>query len=393
MKYRFFASSPPHVEDILADELRQCGAQDIKLTRSGISFYGPLEAAYRGCLWSRVGNRIIMTINNFPVSSPEELYDQGRLIDWKEHMSVDTSFRIDTVVTGNPPYGYKYAALKLKDAICDYFREKTRGKRPDVDRITPDISIFLLINGTEVEIGIDLSGESLHRRGYRQQNVYAPLKENVAAAMLYRAGWPGIAASGGSFCDPMCGSGTLLIEAAWMAGDCAPGLGRQTFGFLQWKGHSPQVWDKLLAEAEERKREGVQKLTHFYGSDHNRSAIQSAIQNVQTANLRSFITVKKSELNDLPKSPILSPIPGLIAVNPPYGKRLDPEKEINDLYRNMGRIFEEHFPGWRAAVLAGSESLAKSIGLRATKVNKLNNGKIKCILACFDITEDNRFVE
>lgn len=392
MKYKFFASCPPYVEDILSDELDACGAPDIKLTRGGISWSGTLETAYRGCLWSRVGNRIILELESFPARSPEEIYEQGLKIPWQDHMSVSMSFRINTVLTGNPPYVYKYAALKLKDALCDYFRKKT-GKRPNVDRVSPDMSIVLLIDNTMAGIGIALSGESLHKRGYREHTVDAPLKENVAAAMLYRAGWPDVAQSRGTFFDPMCGSGTLLIEAAHMAGDIAPGLKRSVFGFSKWKGHEEKVWDRILEEAWQRKEEGLSRIPSFFGFDYDGSAIEAALLNIEEADLSPVISLKKQSLKDISSSHVPSPVPGLIAVNPPYGKRLGKEEEIAGLYRDMGRLFKKHFPGWRAAVLAGSRELAKNIGLRATKINKLNNGKIHCILATFDLTEDNRFVD
>lgn len=247
----FFATTPKGLGPLLANELRELGAEEATEAIAGVSFSGSMEVAYRACLWSRVASRIYFPISTFPASTPEELYDGVRSIPWHEHISKDGTLAVSCNVSGSAITHSHYAALKVKDAIVDLFRDTT-GVRPSVSLSKPDICINVHINKDMATISIDLAGESLHRRGYREEGVEAPMKENLAAGILLYSKWPSVAKDGGTFVDLMCGSGTLPIEAALMAGDIAPGLMRKYFGFLGWRGHNPSTWESLVKEAEER---------------------------------------------------------------------------------------------------------------------------------------------
>ena len=229
----FFASAPKGIELILADELQSIGGQDVKHTAGGAYFNGDIEVAMRVCLWSRLANRVLMPLASYSAQTPEQLYAGALKVDWSKHLDVSKTFAIDASIRRSKINHSRYAEQVIKDAIVDQFKEKT-DERPNVERDQPNIRINAYINDNKVTLSIDLSGDSLHRRHYRAESVEAPLKENLAAAILIRAGWPKIAAEGGALYDPMCGSGTLLTEAAMMAGDIAPGLLRDYYGFFEW---------------------------------------------------------------------------------------------------------------------------------------------------------------
>ncbi len=274
-----------------------------------------------------------------------------------------------------------FASQKVKDAIVDQFRENC-GKRPSVDINNPDITIHLFLDRNRATLSLDLSGESLHKRGYRVQAGPAPLKENVAAAILMRAGWPDIAKKGGAFIDPLCGSGTLLIEAAMMAGDIAPGLIRKEHGLSTWKKHDHELWQRLLLEAEQRRLAGREKIPSIVGWDSSKSAVAAAAANIEAAGLKDKIHVEKKDLARA-QAPHLKP--GLIVSNPPYGERLGNIEELIPLYSSLGAILTQEFKGWRASILTGSRELSMATGLKAGKVNTIFNGPIECTLATFQI--------
>lgn len=255
--YSLFATTPKAMENILADELQSLGIENIKPTMAGVAFQGDLETAYRACLWSRTANRIFLLLSSFTVKSQEDLYNGVYSINWFEHLSPDGSFAVtfsakNSTVINNTHFG----ALKVKDAVVDQMRKKFQ-IRPSIDTDRPDIRINVYLQGETAQLSLDLSGESLHKRGYRDTSVKAPIKENLAAAMLLRCGWQKIAQQHGSLIDPMCGSGTLLLEAAMIAADFAPGLLRDYFGFIGWKQHDAECWQAVRYEALERKKKQV----------------------------------------------------------------------------------------------------------------------------------------
>ncbi len=251
-----FATHPLGFSDLIEQELLGCGGEVTTRTTAGIGFTGNLECAYRMCLWSRIANRILLQIDTFDAPEPDALYYGIQRIDWQMHLHPTGSIAVDFVTARSQINHSLYGAQRVKDAIVDQLRDAT-GARPNVDLEAPDVRINVFLDRDRASVAIDLSGESLHRRGYRQAQGPAPLKENLAAGLLLRAGWPQIARDGGALLDPMCGSGTFAIEALMMAADIAPNLGRSAFGFERWKQHDASVWEPLLTEARARRERGL----------------------------------------------------------------------------------------------------------------------------------------
>ena len=386
---QFFATCPKGIESLLADELRGLGAEGVKETRAGVAFTGTLATAYRACLWSRLANRILLPLKSFPAASPEALYEGVQTIAWKEHLASEGTLAVDFTTSQSVITHSHYGALKVKDAIVDQLRDEF-GARPSIDTAQPDVRVNVYLLRDEATVSLDLSGESLHRRGYRAQTVEAPLKENLAAAILMRANWPAIARENGALVDLMCGSGTLLIEAAMIAADIAPGLAREYFGFLNWKQHDAALWSDLIEEAHNRREAGLLKLPPIHGYDRDALAIRAARDNIKRAGLGNLMIAQQRELAAC--TPEQSPT-GLVVINPPYGERLGPSSELPALYAELGAQLKTCFPGWRAAVFTGNPELGKSMGLRATKMHTLYNGAIECKLLHFDITPENVVVE
>ena len=410
----FYCTCPKFTTDLLAEEARRLGANDIKESPSGVSMRGSLELGYLLCLWSRIANRVLLRLAEFDANSPDALYDGTRSILWSDHIQPDDTLSVSASIIGSgssksePParkdeshqaapkrrssvhVGWtdgNFAALRVKDALVDQLRDRY-GKRPRVDTNHPNLNIHVHIYSNKAQISIDLSGESLHRRGYRRIGSEASLKENVGAAMLLRAGWLSIAAGGGGFVDPMCGSGTLPIEAASIAGDTAPNLHREYFGFLGWRSHSSATWNRLVQEARDRRQEGQKKIGPISGYDSSRSNIEKAQLNAKAAKLDHLIHF---ECRDIQRAyPLSEHSPkGLVAINPPYGKRLA-SGNLSFLYSNIGSVLKRNFPGWRAALLTGDKELAKSTGLGADRINSLYNGGILCTLAHFAIKDQKK---
>ena len=371
------------MEPTLAAELPTMGAESVEASRSGVSFEGGTEVAYRVCLWSRFASRVLLLLRRFSASTPEELYHGIRAIDWTEHMSPDGTLAVDCNTIQSQLDHSHFAALKVKDAIVDQMREAF-GERPSVELQRPDLRVNLYIYRNEARIGIDLAGSGLHRRGYRRDGGQAPLKENLAAAVLSRADWPGICAAGGGLVDPMCGSGTLCIEAAMMAADIAPGLMRDYFGFKGWKGFDASLWAKLVDEAKARRKVGLAKLPPITGCDLDQDAVRIARANVERAGLSGRVRIERVELADV-RPPPNGRSPGLLVANPPYGERLGEQKEIEPLYARLGSTLKTHFAGWRAAVFTGNPKLAGALRLRPHRSYSLYNGPIRCRLLCFSI--------
>ena len=381
-----FATCPKAMEDLLAAELRALGAESAQEKTAGVAFRGPLELAYRACLWSRTASRILLLLSAFKAQSAAELYEGAAAVAWEDHLGPDQTLAVDGARESGLSHS-KYAAQVVKDAVVDRLR-RLFGRRPSVDTRHPDLRLNLHLRGDEAALGIDFSGESLHRRGYRLQGGPASLKENVAAALLLRAGWPELASQGSALVDPMCGSGTLPIEAALMAGDAAPGLLRSAFGFLGWKGHHPDLWEGLLQEARGRREEGLKRVPPVWGFDRDPAAVRAARANLARAGLTGVVKVERRELSQA-RPPAATG--GIVVVNPPYGERLGEVEELHSLYRELGRVLLERFTGWRAAVLTAHVELAKSVGLHAVRIHTLYNGALKCRLAHFEVAAERRF--
>ena len=380
---QLFASCPPGVADLTAAELRDCGAEQIREFKLGVQCEGSLETAYRACLWSRTASRIMMPLGSFPAPTPDALYQGVAAINWTEHLAPTGTLAVDLGGSTSGITHTHFGALKTKDAIVDHFRERT-GERPSINLDQPDVRIDVRLDRDRATVSLDLSGESLHRRAYRARGVAAPLKENLAAAILLRCGWPTIANGGGDFVDPMCGSGTLVIEAALMALDIAPGSMRSHFGFIGWRGHDRALWARLVEEAKARRAATAGKKIVLRGYDHDPGAVRAAIENVERARLRGFIHVERRDLAQL----TCEGSTGLLVTNPPYGERIGEQEGLLALYSLLGEKLREHFEGWKAAVFTGNPPLAKALGINAKRSHTLFNGRIECRLLRFEVEPD-----
>lgn len=384
---QFFASCPPGTADLLATELRELGIAQLREARLGVSFDSDLEHAYRACLWSRLASRVLMPLATFPADSAVELYDGVSAIPWWDHIAPGGTLAVDFAGSSHGITHTHFGALRTKDAIVDSIRQR-RGERPSVELERPNVRVDVRLDRGRATVSIDLSGESLHRRGYRARGVAAPLKENLAASVLVRSGWPQMAADGGALVDPMCGSGTLPIEAALIAHDIAPGLLRDYYGFIGWSRHDSGVWTQLLREARERRDAGLQRRVDIRGYDRDAQAVRAALENVQRAQLNGCIHVERRELEHLTRA---SEGTGLVIVNPPYGERIGDLDQLRGLYRMLGEKLREQFDGWQAAILTGNPPIARELGINARRSHTLFNGKIECRLLRFDVgLESNR---
>lgn len=383
----FFATTAKGMEDLLAAELRQLGASAVETERAGASFSGSIEVAYRACLWLRVANRVLLPLTSFPAPTPEALYDGVRTIRWSDHLDPRRTLAVECATSQSAVTHSHYAALKTKDAIVDQLRAQT-GARPSVEVVHPDVRVNLHLHDNRAVVSIDLSGESLHRRAYRQRGTVAPLKENLAAAILLLAEWPRLAAAGAPLIDPMCGSGTLPIEAALMAAHIAPGRNRTYFGFLGWRGHQPALWERVRQEAAEREVRDPKRLPLIHGYDGSAAAVRGALENVEHAGLRGRVHIEKRTLEACEPLPVRGhgEVPGVVVTNPPYGQRVGDRAQLGDLYATLGDTLRRRFPGWTGYILTGNPALSKRIGLHAARRHILYNGAIECRLLVFPIS-------
>ena len=378
------------MEDILTAELKQLGAEDVHPKLAGVSFQGDIEMAYQACLWSRTANRILLPLSQFEVNSQQDLYDAVKKINWFDHFKPDDTFAVSFSAKNSEAIrNSHFGSLVVKDAIVDQMRAKFH-KRPNIEMNHPTIRINVYLSSEQAQLSLDLSGNSLHKRGYREANVQAPIKENLAAAMLLRSGWPEIAKQGGSLIDPMCGSGTLLLEAAMIAADVAPGLLRDYYGFLGWKKHDNECWQKLLSEAEQRKITGLNLMPIIAGFDQSRQTAATAIKHVENAGFANKVHVEKREIND--SSPANSWQPGLLICNPPYGERLGDDEQISQLYLQFGETLKSNFKGWKASLIISNPEMGFRLGIRSQKPITLFNGALECKLLRMDIEEKSFFI-
>jgi 23S rRNA (guanine2445-N2)-methyltransferase / 23S rRNA (guanine2069-N7)-methyltransferase len=384
----FIATCPKGLEQLLAAEISALGGEPIKETVGAMSFNADLLTVYRLCLWTRIANRVMLILAEFRGETAEELYQGLSNVAWQEHMLPGASLAVDFKGHTNEIRNSHFGALKSKDAIVDYFQARGE-ERPNIDKSAPDVRINIRLNRGNILACLDLSGESLHRRGYRSSGAMAPLKENLAAALLLRADWPGMASRGGALIDPMCGSGTLLIEGAMMAMNIAPGLLRQRWGFSGWKDHDQGLWRSVIEAAQAERAAAMQReWPEIRGYDANGTIVGQAEENIINAGLERFIKVSRREMAQLAK-PSHRPMPeGLLITNPPYGERLGEQAELLHLYRHLGQAMIAHFDGWQGAVFTGNADLGKRMGIRSHKQYQLLNGTIPAKLLLFNIKAD-----
>lgn len=383
INHKFTVTAARGMLPLLAIELAKMGINDTKQARGNIHFIGCLEDAYRVCLWSRVAIRVLMPIAHFSAKTTDELYQGIHDLPWEDHIDAQGStIAVDFNSFRSKIHHTQYGAQRVKDGIVDRFRKQT-GERPSVDLFQPDLAINVYLKNNQAIVSIDLSGESLHKRAYRITNTAAPLKEHLAAAILMTAQWPRLAKQGWGLVDPMCGSGTILIEAAMIAADIAPGSHRDYFGFLYWKQHDKAAWIRLKAEAERRRHSGLARLPIIKGGDINANAVKAAQDNIAEMGLSDRISVKQRDLLDWSAQAKSLPESGLIVCNPPYGERMGDVNELHYLYESLGNIVTQSLPAWRTTMITDNEELGKFTSLKLFDSTPFDNGSIPCKVLCY----------
>ncbi len=365
--------------------MQALGASETGESPGSVSFKGDMACAYRACLWSRLANRILYPLATGKVTDKETLYELAAGIDWAMQMDVKHTFKVDFRGTSRELNHEQFNARIIKDAIADQFRDEL-GKRPDVELRNPDLWLFAHLNKGECTIYIDLSGPSLHRRGYRLDQGEAPIKENLAAALLIRSGWTSLHPSC-DLIDPLCGSGTLLLEGVLIRADIAPGLYRERFGFEHWLGHDASLWQSLIEEADTRATEGRKQLEcKAVGYETDKRTVRAAQANIGRLDLEDTISIHNTSFSSAQPSQN-----GLIISNPPYGERLGDVESLTPTYKALGQWLKKN-EGSKAAIICSEPELMQQTGIRAQKRYKFYNGKIPCQLYCFDLNEEHFFV-
>jgi putative N6-adenine-specific DNA methylase len=371
---KFFATCARGLEKVLADELRPLNATDISIGRGGVSFQGDLALLYRANLWLRTAVRVLVPVLEAAVHSPDDLYAVVQTIDWSRYLTPEHTLAVDCNVRDSALTHSKYAALRVKDAICDQFVARV-GKRPSVDTETPMVGLNLHIHQDHAVLSLDSSGESLHKRGYRPILTKAPLNEALAAGLILLTGWRGEL----PLIDPMCGSGTLCIEAAWIAIKRPPGLTRRRFGFMGWMDYNVALWTSVRDDA--RKQVAHQMPAPILGYDVRGDAMHFSRTNAKAAGIGHLLRFLKQDVADFTPPP--GP-PGVLICNPPYGERIGEEKDLVGLYRTLGSVFRERCAGWKLFVFTGNAFLARQMKLKPGQVFDLFNGKIPCRLLRYE---------
>jgi putative N6-adenine-specific DNA methylase len=371
---KYFATVAKGLEAIAAQELTSLGAKDVVTSFTGVSFTGDKSLLYRVNLWSRTIFRVLMPIQTIKCSNREELYQQVKQINWQQYLNLEQTFAVNSTGSNTQLNHTHFNALQIKNAIIDQQREKTN-QRSNIDTHNPDLLINAHIYQDQCILSLDSSGDSLHRRGYRPAMGLAPLKETLAASLLDLAGWqPEI-----PFFDPLCGSGTLPLEAAFKALNIAPGLMRQRFGFETWLDFDASVWSELRTQAQQSQLS--QSLAPIVGNEGDSVIIKQARYNTQLCGLENQIKLLNQDLATVyPPSN-----PGIIITNPPYGKRIGAVAELGSFYELLGDILKQRFQGWRAYILTGNKDLAQKIRLKPSRRIPVYNGSIPCSLLELEI--------
>jgi len=374
MAEAFFATCPRGLEAGLAAEVTALGAQYVTPTDGGVGFSGELELAYHANLESRLASRILWRVAHGRCRSEDELYALANKVQWERLFHVDRTLRVDVTGTRSPLQSLEFATLRVKDAVCDRFRAVS-GIRPSVEKERPDVRVHAFLTEREGTLYLDTSGEALFKRGYRREADAAPLRENLAAGLILLSGWT----PGTPFLDPMCGSGTIAIEAALIAADRAPGLAR-TFGFQKLSWYDGPAWQRIRQRARDRVRPAPDAPLIF-ASDVDPRVVDVARRNLATAGVAGFVHVEAADLLARP-----APAPaGVIVANPPYGVRLDSDAMLEAFYPKLGDALKQRYAGWTACLFTGDTRLPKLIGLKPSRRTPLYNGAIECRLYRFEI--------
>ena len=367
-EFQMLAKTFKGLEEVLAKELVELGANNVQIERRAVSFTGDKRMLYMANFCLRTASRILVPIAQFKAKHTDDIYEQVKQIDWSEYMTTKMTFQIDATVYSDYFRHSQFVTYRVKDAIVDWWMERG-GVRPSVKLTNPDLYLNVHIGGDIVTVSLDSSGESLHKRGYRVANTQAPINEALAAGMLLLAGWNGQ----GDFYDPMCGSGTLLIEAALIARNIAPGIYRKGFAFEKWANFDADLFEDVYSD-DSREREFTHKI---YGSDAGFYAMQTAMKNVESAGLQRDIEVKQIRVQEL-RLADKDTDGALVMINPPYGERLAQDKDVMNLYKDMGTALKHQFSGATAWIISSNDEALKCIGLRPAKRVRLVNGDLDC---------------
>jgi putative N6-adenine-specific DNA methylase len=366
----FFASAPRGLETLLLQELSSLGGKDLKETPGGVAFSGTWETCYRANLWSRIASRVLWKVGDFQYKNETDLYEAAKAVDWTQYFTVQKKIRVNVTAQKSPLKSLEFATLKVKDAVCDRFREKL-GSRPDVDRASPDVRIHVYLEEDKGILYLDTSGDALFKRGWRMDIAEAPIRENLAAGIIMLSGWKFDQA----LLDPMCGGGTLLSEAAAMARGRAPGA-KRSFGFEKLKIFDDRLWQR---SKQERTVEPVEP--RLYGSDTDPEALQAARRNLGAAGVERWVKLEQSDVLErtAPESS------GVLVANPPYGERIGSAEELAAFYPELGHALKKRFAGWNCFFFTADFRLAKLIRLQPSRRTPLWNGSLECRLYEFRI--------
>ncbi len=365
------------LEDLIRKEALSCGGSAVEVSPGIVSWKGSLETAYRMCLWSRYASRVLLQIAAFEVRDGDELYRRCLEVDWHQHLRLTSTMAVSSTLGEGAVIGHShYCSLRVKDGIVDTFR-KREGERPNVEKNRPDVRVHLHLEKETATLSVDLSGDSLHRRGYRSSAGIAPLKETLAAAIVSLSGWNKDVSCHSALVDPMCGSGTLLIEAALIWGDSAPGLSRKYYGFSGWLGHNKELWQELVTDAVAREEKRLEKRwPRLVGYDSDPLMVAVARDNITNAGLEDKIEIKCREIGHL-GSPAQE---GMVVTNLPYGERLSEKEQVRFLYSGVGHILRSRFEGWKTGLFLSDPDIADRFGIETERSYKLYNGPIACRL-------------
>jgi putative N6-adenine-specific DNA methylase len=368
-EFSMLAKTFKGLEPVLSAELIALGANNVQIQRRAVAFTGNLRMLYMANFCLRTASRVLVPIASFKVKHTDDIYCHVKEMDWAQYMTAKTTFQIDATVYSDLFRHSQFITYRVKDAIVDWWMEHG-GERPNVQLTNPDLYLNVHIAGDVVTLSLDSSGESLHKRGYRVANTQAPINEALAAGMLLQAGWNGES----DFYDPMCGSGTLLIEAALIARNIAPGIYRKGFAFEKWANFNAALFEDVYND-DSRERDFNHKI---YGSDAGFYAVQTALKNVQSANLQRDIEVRQIRVQEL-KTDGGKTDGALVMMNPPYGERLSQDKDVLRLYQDIGTALKHQFSGATAWIISSNEEALKCVGLRPNKRVRLMNGDLECL--------------
>lgn len=377
--FKMLAKTFKGLEEVLAKELIELGADDVHIERRAVSFSGNLEMLYRANLCLRTASRVLMPIDTFRAKDADAIYEQIKQIDWSKYMTDSTTFAIDATVYSDTFRNSRFVTYRVKDAIADWWMEHTN-QRPSVKVTEPDLLINVHVANESITLSLDSSGESLHKRGYRVANTEAPINEALAAGMLLIAGWEGQS----DFYDPMCGSGTLLIEAALIALNIPPGLFRKQFAFERWRNFDADLWGEVYND-DSRERAFAH---HIYGSDASFYAVQQCLKNVQSAGMNKYISVRQIRMEEL--KPSNQTENALVMLNPPYGERLAQNKAVCELYAAIGTALKHQFTGATAWIISSNDEAMKHIGLKPSRKLRLLNGELDCQFNQYELFQGKR---